>query len=384
MVDTDAEAAAVVNDGNNGAGDDGRPTVLLVLSSVRGPEDTPAWRRLHSRFNVLRYDCGSVDEFCERLRPGGAYAGVSAIVRTGWLKAGEFAHHLLFRGPPVDLYPPSLRFIGCSGQGRFGPGNSGYDAADIGALTARGIAYANTPDTCTEAVANTALHLVLNTYRYFTLAEHYTRTGQWARSREIGPVAVDPCGQVLGIVGLGDIGAALARKAALALGMRIHYHNRRPRPDLEAELNKLLGLLPGGADAGVVFHDSLESLVRAADCVCLACPLTEATRHMISAPLLAGVAADKKLRIVNIARGGLIDEDALLDAMGRGQVVGVGLDVHANEPGINPRLRDDYRTTVLPHIGVASQTTWAKFDEVNLRNLDEFFFGDKSKVTLVT
>ncbi|CAJ2506728.1 Uu.00g079140.m01.CDS01 [Anthostomella pinea] len=346
-----------------GTHDDTKPTLLLVLSSVRGSDNTPEWQRTLSKFNILYYDCKTVDEFCSRLQPGGPYANINAIVRTGWLKAGDFAHHLMFRGRPIELYPPSLQFVGCSGHG--------YDAADIEAISQRGIAYANTPDTCTEAVANTALHLVLNVYRYFTLAEHYTRSDRWLDSREIGPVAVDPCGQVLGIVGLGDIGMAIARKAAYALDMKIHYHNRKPRPVLEAKL-------PNGA----TYHDSVESLVRAADCICLACPLTEETRHMISAPLLAQI-KDKKIRIVNIARGGLIDEDALLEAMYAGQVVGLGLDVHANEPGINPGLRDNYRTTVLPHIGVASQTTWSKFDEVNLNNLEEFFFGDKGKVTLV-
>ncbi|KAI1503366.1 glyoxylate reductase [Biscogniauxia marginata] len=339
-----------------------KPTVLLVLSSVRGG-DTPEWRQVLSRFNVIHYDCKTVDDFCERLKPGGPYSNINAILRTGWLKAGDFAHHQLFRGRPVELFPPSLKFIGCSGHG--------YDAADIQAITKRGISYANTPDTCTEPVANTALHLILNVYRYFTLAENYTRTDRWMSSREIGTMAIEPCGQVLGIVGLGDIGIAIARKAAYALDMKIHYHNRKPRTDLEAK-----------SPEGATFHDSLESLVDVADCICLACPLTKETKHMISTELLARV-KDRKIRIVNIARGGLIDEEALLDAMNRGQVVGIGLDVHANEPGVNPRLKDDYRTTILPHIGVASQTTWANFDKVNLRNLDEFFFGDINKVTLV-
>ncbi|KAH9899053.1 glyoxylate reductase [Xylariomycetidae sp. FL2044] len=345
-----------------------KPTVLLVLSSVHSDTSTPEWQEVYARFNILHYDCSTVDEFCERLQPGGAYSQISAIVRTGWLKAGPYAQHLLFRGRPVDLYPSTLRYIGCSGHG--------YDAADIEAITRRGIAYANTPDTCTEAVANTALHLILNAYRYFTLAEHHTRAGRWLGSREIGTMALDPCGQVLGVVGMGDIGLAIARKAALALDMKIHYFNRRRRPEAEAKLPE-----------GATYHDSLDSLAEAADCLCLACPLTPETKHMISAPLLSRLAEggkeNRKIRIVNIARGGLIDEDALLDAMDRGQVVGVGLDVHANEPGINPRLRENYRVTVLPHIGVASHTSWKKFDEVNIRNLNEFFFGDRSKVTMV-
>lgn len=356
------------NDNDNEDGErERKPTVLLILSSVRADDDTPEWRDVLSRFNVIHYDCATVEEFCARLRQpgGGPYERIDAILRTGWLKAGPYAQHALFRGEPVALFPPSLRFIGCSGHG--------YDAADIPALSARGIAYANTPDTCTEAVANTGLSLILNAYRQFTLAEHLARQpGRWADSRVVGEVAIDPCGQVLGVVGLGDIGLAAARKAALALDMEIHYHNRRgPRPDLEARLPQ-----------GATYHGSVASLLRAADCVFLACPLTPETHHMISAESLAAI-AHKKIRIVNIARGGLIDEDALLDAMDRGQVVGVGLDVHANEPSVNPRLADNYNVTVLPHIGVASHTSWRRFDEVNLKNLTEFFFGDKNKVTLV-
>ncbi|KAI0142178.1 glyoxylate reductase [Pestalotiopsis sp. NC0098] len=342
--------------------DQDKSTVLLIESAVRG-EDPANWHDVLSKFNVIRYDCKDVDEFCERLAPGQPYSDINAILRTGWLKAGAFAHHRLFAGKPVDLFPPSLKFISCSGHG--------YDAADIAALTRRGIAYANTPDTCTEAVANTALHLILNTYRYFTLAEHYIRSDQWSSSREIGTMAIEPCGQILGVVGMGDIGMSIAQKAAYALGMKIHYHNRRPREDAAVKL-------PNGA----VYHETVESLMEVVDCLCLACPLTPETEHMISASSL-GRLGDRKIRIVNIARGGLIDEDALLEAMDSGRVIGVGLDVHANEPGINPQLRHNYRTTVLPHIGVASRTTWGRFDEVNIRNLDEFFFGSKENVTIV-
>lgn len=189
-----------------------KPTVLLVESPSR-EFDAEQWARVQSRFTLLRYDCASVDEFCARLAPGGAYAQIDAIVRVGWLKAGPYASHLLFCGRPVELYPPSLKLICCTGHG--------YDAADIRGLSARGIVYANTPDTCTEAVANTALYLILNVFRHFSMAEHAVRTDRWLDSRQLGTVAVDPIGQVLGIVGMGAIGLAIARKAALGLGMKV-------------------------------------------------------------------------------------------------------------------------------------------------------------------
>lgn len=347
-----------------------KPTVLIVLASISGDLDTPAWQRTRENFNTIQYDCPSVNEFCKRLQPGGPYSTIDAIFRTGWLKSGPYSQHLLFRGDPLLFYPPTLKYIGCSGHG--------YDAADIEALTKRGIAYANTPNTNTEAVANTALHLILNTYRYFTLAEHHARNDEgWTTGREVGAMAVDPTGQVLGVVGMGCIGLAIAKKAAAALGMEIHYHNRTRRRDAEGEI-----LSPDGTRPGATFHDTFESLLEVADCICLACPLTNDTKHLISAVALGRI-KDRKIRIVNIARGGLINEDDLLAAMDRDQVIGVGLDVHADEPGINPKLTNNFKVTVLPHIGVASRTSWKNFDEVGLRNLHEFFFGDRQKVTCV-
>lgn len=353
-----------------GSGESRKPTVLLVLAGIHGDLSTPAWQRTRDNFNVIQYDCPSVDEFCERLKPGGPYSNIDAIFRTGWLKSGPFSQHLIFRGNPLSFYPPTLKYIGCSGHG--------YDAAEIEGLTARGIVYANTPNTNTEAVANTALHLILNTYRYFTLAEHYTRNDEgWTTGREVGAMAVDPAGQVLGVVGMGCIGLAIAKKAAAALGMEVHYHNRTRRHEVEGKI-----VAPDGTRPGATFHATFESLLEVADCICLACPLTDETKHLISAAALGRI-KDRKIRIVNIARGGLINEDDLLAAMDKGQIVGVGLDVHAHEPEINPKLRNNFRVTVLPHIGVASQTSWKNFDEVGLRNLNEFFFGDKSKVTYV-
>lgn len=289
-----------------------KPTVLLVESTVREP-DPAQWARIQERFQLLRYDCGDEEEFCARLQPGGPYAGIEAILRVGWLKAGPYAGHQLFRGRPVTCYPPSLKVICCTGHG--------YDAADVPALTARGILYANSPDTCTEAVANTALYLILGSYRYFSLAEQALRTERWAESRQLGPVAVDPIGQVLGIVGLGAIGGAIARKAALGLGMQVHYHNRRPCAP--ATLQRLLGTAALDP-AAVTYHDSLASLLRVADCVCLACPLTPETQQLMGAAQFAVARQHRPqgIRLVNIARGGLVDEEALVAAVEAGTVTG--------------------------------------------------------------
>lgn len=131
-----------------------------------------------------------------------------------------------------------------------------------------------------------------------------------------------------------------------------------------------------------MYHASLDALLAVSDCLCLACPLTADTHHMLSTEQF-GRAKSSGLRLVNIARGGLVDEDALVAAVRARQVVGVGLDVHANEPDVRPELRADYWTTLLPHIGVCSRTSWLNFDRVVLGNLESYFYGEKKAVTAV-
>lgn len=335
-----------------------KPVVLLITSDVR-EVDPEQWARINAEFEILNYDCKDIAEFCTRLAPGGIYSRIQAIVRTGWLKSGPFGNQFLFRGIPLKYFPPTLKLIACGGHG--------YDAVDVDKLTEMGIWYCNAPNTCTEAVANTALHLILSTFRYFTFAEHCARNDQWDKSKQLGKTALDPSNKVLGIVGMGTIGQSIAVRAAAGLGMNIHYFNRRQLVETESKIT-----------GGAVYHSSLESLLKMTDCLCLACPYTPETHHMISGPQFA-MAKPSGLRIVNIARGGLIDEAALLEAMNQGKVVGVGLDVHENEPGINPELRDNYMITVLPHIGVCSRTSWLGFDRVCFENLEEFFYGGNGK-----
>lgn len=167
---------------------------------------------------------------------------------------------------------------------------------------------------------------------------------------------------MLGIVGLGSIGLAVAQKAATALGMRVHYHGPRRKPNAEVEI---LG--------GAVWHETLTSLLQVADCVCLACPLSDKTHHMLGVAEFAR--AKPGLRVVNVARGQLVHEYALLSAMETGIVTGVGLDVHEFEPSVNDKLRKNPMVTVLPHIGVCSQTSWEEFEARNWENIDSFFLS---------
>lgn len=328
-----------------------KPDILLIESTVQATDN---FRRkaLAEQFNLIYYDCESTEQFKERLKPGGPYANIVAIVRNGWLKAGPLAYQVPFATDVVPHYPSSLKIICCSGHG--------HDTADIKAITARGIWYCNTPDACTEAVANTALSLVLDSFRFLTYAQWCARF-DWMKSRELGLQAVDPTLKSLGVVGLGDIGLAIAKKCEDAFSMKIHYQG--PRRKLEVE--KRLKQVP-------TYHTSVNEMIPHVDCIVLAAPYTKDTHHLLSRKQF-GLAKEEGIRVVNIARGQMVDEDALLEALENGRVVGAGLDVHANEPGINPKLRDNWRVAVLPHIGVCSRTSWENFEKTNLDNIEAFF-----------
>lgn len=328
-----------------------KPDILLIESTVQATDDTRR-RELAERFNLINYDCDSTEEFKERLKPGGQYSQIVAIVRNGWLKAGPLAYQVPFATDVVPHYPPTLKLICCSGHG--------HDTADIDAITARGIWYCNTPNACTEAVANTGVALVLDSFRYLTYAQWCARF-DWFKSRELGLQAVDPSRKTLGIVGLGDIGLAIARKCEAAFDMKVHYQG--PRRKLDAE--KILGEPP-------TYHSSVEEMIPHVDCIVLAAPYSPSTHHLLSSKQFE-LAKKEGLRVVNVARGKMLDEDAFIEALETGRVKGAGLDVHANEPGINPKLRDNWRVSLLPHIGVCSRSSWENFEKINLDNVEAFF-----------
>lgn len=328
-----------------------RPIILMLDSTVQAI-DHARREALSKKFDLMYYDCKTIEQFITDMKPGGRYANITAIVRNGWHKAGPYAKLAPFATEVVPHFPPSLKIICSSGHG--------YDAADVPALTARGVWYCNTPNACTEAVANTALSLVLDTFRYLSYSQWCARN-DWQQSRSLGLEAVDPCGKAIGIVGMGDIGMAIARKCEAAFQMKVHYQG--PRRKIEAEQT-----LANGA----VYHADVNDIIPVVDCIVLAAPYTKDTHHFLSEEQFA-LAKEGGLRVVNIARGGMIDEDALVEALKSGKVVGAGLDVHANEPGVNQDLKKDWRVTLLPHIGVCSRTSWENFERINLDNIEAFF-----------
>jgi glyoxylate reductase len=231
---------------------------------------------------------------------------------------------------------------------------AGTDHIDLAAARTRGISVINTPDVLTEDTADIVLALILSTTRGLGEGERLLRAGRWTGWSPTSFMGRSITGKVLAIVGMGRIGRALARRAH-ACGMRIHYHNRH-RLDRGAE-----------AETGATWWPELDPLLAQADVVALCCPYAPATHHLIDARRLALMKPGAFL--INAARGAVVDEDALLEALEGGTLAGAGLDVYPREPEVNPRLLALPNVTLLPHLGSATVETRTAMGERVIANI---------------
>jgi gluconate 2-dehydrogenase len=218
----------------------------------------------------------------------------------------------------------------------------GYDNFDVPDLTRHGIVLAHTPDVLTESTADTVFSLILASARRVVELAEWVKAGNWQRS--IGPdlYGTDVQGKTIGIVGLGRIGAAVARRAALGFRMRVVYTNRHPHPEAEAQY---------GAR-----RVTLDALLAQADFVCLQVPLTPDTLHLIGAAELAKM--KRSAILINASRGPVVDEAALIDALREGTIRAAGLDVFEHEPlAADSPLLTLKNVVALPHIGSATHET---------------------------
>jgi lactate dehydrogenase-like 2-hydroxyacid dehydrogenase len=245
---------------------------------------------------------------------------------------------------PVDdaLYArlPNLEIISSFGVG--------YDHIDARAAAKRGIVVTHTPDVLTEEVADTAIGLLLCTVRELPQAERYLRAGKWLKANY--PLSRATLrNRTIGLVGMGRIGRAIAQRLD-AFGLQIVYHSRQPRPDLAyrhylrlidmaSEVDTLIVIVPGGA----------------------------ATRNMIDAKVLDALGPDGIL--INIARGSVVDEGALIEALKERKIFAAGLDVFVNEPAVPAELLALDNVVLLPHLGSASVFTREKMDQLLVDNL---------------
>lgn len=232
----------------------------------------------------------------------------------------------------------------------------GHEHIDLEAARARGIIATNTPGVLTDATADIALLLLLGAARGAHWGERMVRENRWPGASIVAPLGHDVSGQRLGILGMGRIGQAVAKRAS-AFGMTIHYHNRRPV-----------------AEAGAAtYHATLEDMLPFCDFLSINCAMTPETRNLINARTLALL--PKGAIVVNTARGGIVEDEALIAALNAGHIVAAGLDVFANEPNIDPRYRTLENVFLLPHLGSATLNTRTNMAVRALANLTAFADG---------
>jgi lactate dehydrogenase-like 2-hydroxyacid dehydrogenase len=235
----------------------------------------------------------------------------------------------------------------------------GVDHCDLGALRDKGIVVTNTPDVLSDATAELAMMLMLGAARNAVAGDRTVRSGTWDFWSPAFLVGKQLTGARLGIVGMGGVGRAFARKAR-GFDMEIHYHNRsRLSPEDEA---------------GAIYHETLESLLAVSDFLSLHCPATPETVGLMNADRLAQL--PKGAVLVNTARGNLIDEAALVDALDAGHIGAAGLDCFVTEPGGNPAFASYDNVMMMPHVGSATVQTRDAMGFKALDNLDAFFRGE--------
>lgn len=237
---------------------------------------------------------------------------------------------------------------------------AGVDHLDLAACHARGIAVTNTPNVFTEDTADITMALILMASRRLSEGVRMVAAGEWTGWTPTAMLGRNLRGKLLGIVGMGQIGQALARRAR-AFGMDLRYTNRRRlAPALEAEL---------GAD----FEPDLEALIRDSDYLSLNCPATAETRGLLNAARIASMKPGSF--VINSGRGDLIDEDALVAALESGHLGGAGLDVFVGEPDVHPRLATLPNVAALPHLGSATVEGRTQAGEKIIANILAFIEG---------
>jgi gluconate 2-dehydrogenase len=236
----------------------------------------------------------------------------------------------------------------------------GYNNFDLDAMTAAGVQGANTPDVLTETTADFGFALLMATARRMAEAEHFLRAGQWTKWSHDLFAGAEVHGSTLGILGMGRIGQAIARRGAHGFGMKVIYHNRsRLVPALEAECR--------------ASYVGKEELLRSADHVLLVLPYTLKTHHTIGAAELALMQPTATL--VNIARGGIVDDAALAVALRQRRIAAAGLDVFEGEPAVHPDLLTVPNVVLTPHIASATVATRRAMANLAADNLIAFFAG---------
>lgn len=236
---------------------------------------------------------------------------------------------------------------------------AGYNHIDVAAAKAAGVAVTNTPDVVTDATADIAMTLILMTMRRASEGERMLRAGQWTGWNPTQLLGGNVTGRTVGIIGMGRIGKAIARRCHLGFGMRVVFHNRSTVSALDVPARQMPGL---------------PEMLQACDVAVVAVPGGAGTRHMISQAELE--ALGRKSYLINIARGDVVEEAALISALNEGVIAGAGLDVYEREPQIPRALIDAPNATLLPHLGTATDELRTDMAMRALANLVAFVDGE--------
>ena len=237
----------------------------------------------------------------------------------------------------------------------------GFNHIDVAAAKARGLVVTNTPDVLTDDTADDAVMLMLMVARRAGEGERHVRAGAWTGWRPTQMLGTKVSGKTLGLIGMGRIGRAVARRAHHGFGMRVIFHDPYPPPaDVVAEL---------GAEA----KRGVDAVLREADFVSLHSPATPETHHLINAARLELMKPTAFL--INTARGDIVDEAALVAALKAARIAGAALDVFEREPQVSPELLTMENVVLLPHLGSATQETRLAMGLRALENLKAFFSG---------
>lgn len=237
----------------------------------------------------------------------------------------------------------------------------GFNHIDVEAAKRRGIAVSNTPDVLTDATADLAMTLLLMVARRAGEGERHVRAGAWTGWRPTHMLGRMVSGKTLGLIGMGRIARAVAQRARHGFGMRVLFTDPYPPPP---EVVRALGAEP---------RESVEAVLEESDFVSLHCPATPETRHLINAERLARM--KRTAYLINTARGDVVDEQALVEALRAGRLAGAGLDVYEREPQIAPALLGMENVVLLPHLGSATEETRVAMGMRALENLRLYFAG---------
>ena len=237
----------------------------------------------------------------------------------------------------------------------------GFGNIDLEAAKKRNIIVTNTPEVLTDATAEIGVLLILGACRRASEGIQGARDADWKWSADY-LIGKQLTGARLGILGMGRIGQKIA-KIAKSLGMIVHYHNRSK--------------LSSDKENGSIYHDNLKSLMEVSDVLSVCCPASKETINLINKETLEYL--PKGAVVTNVARGDIVDDEAMIDALNRRKVYAVGLDVYKNEPNLNPGYFKHPSAFILPHLGSATKETRTAMANLAIDNMDEFFSSGNCK-----